>query len=208
MCICTYVWEANEKKAFLHSHHKLNHWLYKSSFRWDRLTRCCGRITPHSPDLDVIEILWDDLKQAVDAFLLFCFFVWKKDQTCLHLQTLNPKLSEVSWVIFANEAQLSVDAIPLLGLLNLCTVWLCYNCWHFVVVIVVIFFWHILSVNIINGHCWNDTVSIMTDQPTINQNPKTEQRFPFIYDCVFTLNNETLWSSGSLHQDVFSNWTL
>lgn len=84
----------NEKKAFLHSHHKLNRWLYKSSFRWEGLTRCCGRITPHSPDLDVIEILWDDLNQAVDA----------------------------------------VDA--------------------------------------------------------------------------FTLNNETLWSSGSLHQDVFSNWTL
>lgn len=32
----------------------------------------CGRITPHSPDLDVIENLWDNLKQAVDAFLLFC----------------------------------------------------------------------------------------------------------------------------------------
>lgn len=160
----------------------------------------CGRITPHSPELDVIEILWDDLKQAVDAVDAFLLFCMEEGSNMPSSPDTHQRLSEVSWSIFANEAQLSVDAISLLGLLNLSTVQLCYNCCDFFMI-------HIIC-KLINCHCWNDTVSIMTDQPTINQNPKTEQRFPFIYDCVFTLNNETLWSSGSLHQDVCSNWTL
>lgn len=55
----------------------------------------CGRITPHSPELEVIEILWDDLNQAVDAFLLFCMEEGS-NMASSGIQTLNQRLSEVS----------------------------------------------------------------------------------------------------------------